>query len=260
MRDWVDLLSRFPFTGCADVEAVPESTWSSFQSKATARDVREVTAAFERRLPEAIYHDANLEGIDYSETDAVHAALGTLSLNHADGENAQVQGTVTASRLMLARVEEGKPLNPSQRLSDEIHVHIAAPLGLKSIEFRGDQDAQYVGPRVSLGRGQYFEALDARLTHDALEAGLERINRIEHPVVRGATWAAFATYQQFYLDGNKRTARNVMNATLLSHGYDAIVVPHRLKAEYADALVESYRTGNLDAHIGFLLDLYDDSH
>ena len=93
---------------------------------------------------------------------------------------------------------------------------------------------------------------------DVLTAGLVRIEQIEHPVLRGATWAAFSTYQQFYLDGNKRTGRYVMNAVLMSHGYDAILIPERLKAQYEDALVATYRSGDLTPHIDFLIQLYDD--
>jgi Fic family protein len=91
-----------------------------------------------------------------------------------------------------------------------------------------------------------------------LESGLKRIEQLDHPIVRGATWAAFATYAQFYLDGNKRTGRYVMNAVLMSHGYDAILIPASLKSQYEDVLVESYRSGDLTPHIDFLLGLYGD--
>lgn len=94
--------------------------------------------------------------------------------------------------------------------------------------------------------------------HPVLQAGLARILRIQHPILRGATWAAFATYQQFYFDGNKRAGRYTMNAVLMSHGFDAILIPDTRKPEYEDALVETYLTGDLTPHIRFLLGLYQD--
>lgn len=96
------------------------------------------------------------------------------------------------------------------------------------------------------------------MTPHVLRAGLTRIETIAHPVARAVTWAAFATYHQFYLDGNKRTGRYTMNAVLMSHGYDAILIPADLKAEYEDALVAAYETGDLTPHIEFLLSLYGD--
>lgn len=107
-----------------------------------------------------------------------------------------------------------------------------------------------VGARSSepstLGSHRQFWALDSRAS-----------NGSNTPLYEGgATWAAFATYQQFYLDGNKRTGRYGMNAVLMSHGFDAILIPEHLKAQYEDVLVKSYRTGDLMPHIDFLLGLY----
>ncbi|MHA3684027.1 hypothetical protein ACXR2T_09545 [Leucobacter sp. HY1910] len=49
-----------------------------------------------------------------------------------------------------------------------------------------------------------------------------------------------------------------MNSVLMSHGYDAILVPDSLKAQYEDALVITYRTGDLTPHIRFLIERYSD--
>jgi Fic family protein len=101
-----------------------------------------------------------------------------------------------------------------------------------------------------------FQAFDARLTHDILGAGLPKIFAVEHPVVRGATWAAFAAYHQFYFDGNKRAGRYTMNAVGMSHGFDAILIPASAKSAYENTVVGALLTDDLTAHIRFLLDLY----
>lgn len=82
----------------------------------------------------------------------------------------------------------------------------------------------------------------------------ERLSTLKHPITRALNYAAFASYAQFYLDGNKRTARFVMDAELMSHGYNGIAVPYSRKNEYSDALAEMFRTGRLASYTHFLLD------
>lgn len=254
---WDALLAKYP-TYPGDYQAIPEPAWDDFSAsvaKITPKGAMRAVHRYGARESNALYNDARLEGFAFTEPEIVTLINGGHVAGHTVGEEAQVAGLKKASDFMLNRISEGAELEPEKSLSDDIHLFIAAPLGLKTTTFRGDQRIQYEGPKVRLGRGEEFRALDARLTPQVLSAGLERIAEIGHPVVRGATWAAFATYQQFYLDGNKRAGRYVMNAVLMSHGYDAILIPDRLKAQYEDALVESYRSGDLSAHIGFLLDL-----
>lgn len=254
------LLAEYP-TFPGDYQAVLEpsytdlsDTFSEIAPKGTVRAL----ARYVQREPTSLFHDARLEGFAFTEPEIVTLMNGGHIAGRTLGEEAQVAGMKQASDLVVEYVRNGVELPLSQKLSDAVHLPIALPLGLKSVQFRGDQREQYEGPRVRLGRGEIFRALDARLTPAVLAAGLTRLEKIAHPVVRGATWAAFATYQQFYLDGNKRTGRYVMNAVLMSHGYDAIAIPDRLKAQYEDALVEAYRSGDLTPHISFLLGLYSD--
>jgi hypothetical protein len=256
--DWDPLLREYP-TYPGDFQAHPEPFWSdasesmsTFLPKGRERAVQRFIARESNR----IYNDARLEGFAFTEPEIETLLSGGHVAGHTSGEEAQVAGMKAASDFMLERVHERLSITPEQQLSDDIHLFIAQPLGLKSTAFRGNQRAQYEGPKVSLGRGEIFRALDARLTPQVLTAGLHRIAKIDHAIVQGVTWAAFATYQQFYLDGNKRTGRCVMNAVLMSHGYDAILIPESLKSEYEDALVESYKTADLTAHIEFLLGLY----
>jgi hypothetical protein len=258
--DWSSLLAEYP-THPGDYQAVPEPTWADFSSRMSEVAPKGMERSVNRyvlREGNTVFNDARLEGFAFTEPEIATLISGGHVAGHTEGEEAQVAGLKTAGSYMLNRVMEGAEIDPAQAISDDIHRFIAAPLGLKSLAFRGSQKSQYEGPRVRLGRGEEFRALDARLTPTVLESGLKRIEQLDHPIVRGATWAAFATYEQFYLDGNKRTGRYVMNAVLMSHGYDAILIPASLKSKYEDVLVESYRSGDLTPHIDFLLGLYGD--
>lgn len=259
-RRIADLLAEYP-TGPGSVQAVPEPGWedlSGVTSRIAPRGRDRAVARYLWRESNALYNDARLENLGFTEPEIVTLISGGHVAGHTFGEEEQVAGLKRASDHMLDRVDEGHHLEPSQALSDSLHVFIAAPLGLKSVAFRGDQREQYLGPLVTLDGGDRFRALDARVTHEVLAAGLDRIAGLDHPLLRAVTWAAFATYHQFYLDGNKRAGRYTMNAVLMSHGYDAILVADRRKAEYEDALVASYRTADLTPHIRFLLEQYSD--
>ena len=48
----------------------------------------------------------------------------------------------------------------------------------------------------------------------------------------------FGTLQQFYFDGNKRTARYMMNGHLMSHGFDAISVPAARRQVFNTSMAE----------------------
>ena len=259
--NWDALLAEYP-TFPGDYQAIPEPQWDDLSgsvSRVAPKGRERAVHRYIARESNSLYNDARLEGFAFTEPEIATLISGGHVAGHTAGEEAQVAGLKGASDFILNRVMEGIEIEPAQSISDDIHLFIATPLGLASTAFRGDQRIQYAGPKVRLGRGEEFRALDARLTPAALSAGLVRIEQIQHPVVRGATWAAFATYQQFYLDGNKRTGRYVMNAVLMSHGYDAILIPARLKSQYEDVLVESYRTSDLTPHIEFLLGLYNES-
>jgi len=123
--------------------------------------------------------------------------------------------------------------------------------------FRGE--GRFSGGGTVNVQGETFRALpgDATLM-GVFEEGVQDIERIQHPLARAVTYAAFAAYHQFYFDGNKRTGRFVMNTILMSHGFDAIMTPARLREEYNRSLAQMYLTDNLTPHMRFLVCVYDD--
>lgn len=53
---------------------------------------------------------------------------------------------------------------------------------------------------------------------------------------RALIYVASATRRQFYVDGNKRTARLMMSGELMTSGYDLVSVPYSRKLEFNNAL------------------------
>ncbi|MGB4137514.1 MAG: hypothetical protein WA971_13170, partial [Microbacterium sp.] len=257
--DWAERLAAFASgQDPASKQAVPEPAWLDLSDEfahVEPKGVERAVARFRIRQGEAVHADATLEGISYTLPEIEEVIGGTHVPGHTEGEELQVVDMKRASDALRAIVVEG-PLEPGKELSDYLHLFIAQSLNIPTHEFRGDQRLRYDGPRVGLGRGRTFQALDARLTHDVLDAGLARIARIRHPLVRGATWAAFAAYRQFYFDGNKRAGRYTMNAVALSHGFDAIIIPATAKAAYEQLVVDALQSDDLTDHIRFLLRLH----
>ena len=63
-----------------------------------------------------------------------------------------------------------------------------------------------------LGQGEQFRALDARLTQPVLDAGLIRLNAIEHPVLRGDVLverALLVALEEGFGGGERDGARDV---------------------------------------------------
>lgn len=256
-RDWSVLLQEYPQYG-AEVLAVPTPRWDDdIECDAVPRGSERAFARFRSRRVKGLHLDSEVEMLGYTEPEIELLLGGTHVPGHTEGEERRMLAMNRAFEHVELLASDG-PVEPSLKITDDLAIFMNADVGVKSLQFRGDQDEQYRGPLVQIGGGERFEALDSRLMHPVFEEGISRISQIASPVVRAATWAAFVAYQQPYFDGNKRVGRYSMNVVLMSHGYDAIVVPARLKAEYIEEIVGALRTGDLTSHIRFLLSRYDD--
>lgn len=79
-----------------------------------------------------------------------------------------------------------------------------------------------------------------------------RIMEIDHPVERSLNYAASMTYLQSYMDGNKRTARYMMDGNLMTHGYDAIIISSKEVGAFHDSVAQLFRTGDFASYVNFL--------
>ncbi|MHA3684026.1 hypothetical protein ACXR2T_09550 [Leucobacter sp. HY1910] len=151
-ESWETTLRRYP-SQQGEVIAIPEPIWADLSS-----DVKHITPAgraravarYKLRESRTLYSDARLEGFAFTEPEIITLISGGHVAGHTVGEENQVAGLKQASDYMLSQVEAGDPIEPNQSISDDLHLFIAASLGLKSIAFRGDQTQQYEGPMVQL--------------------------------------------------------------------------------------------------------------
>jgi hypothetical protein len=127
----------------------------------------------------------------------------------------------------------------SKAVSDELHHLVARHEAIESGLFRGEGKVQGGGterlasggvvPGTEHGEGgallrEHFASLDAYL------------ETVSDPRRRALIYFASAARRQFYIDGNKRTARLMMTGELMFSGHDIVSVPYSRKLEFNNAL------------------------
>jgi len=245
-----------------DVHGVPDvgsEDLAHLVSDIEPKGVGRARQRFAARRAQRIFGDAAIEGNTFTEPEVQTLLEEKHVPGHTDGEVFQIKDLERSNKYLLTVTSDQRPLPITQSLSDDFHVFLAAHTGISTLEFRGDVRGGAPAPRVGLGRGRRFHAIPTEMTREVFDQGAAEIQQIEHPVLRGATWASFASYHQFYLDGNKRAARYTMNAILVSHGYDSIDIPASSREAYLESVIETMETGDLTPGIRFLLSLYDDA-
>lgn len=71
---------------------------------------------------------------------------------------------------------------------------------------------------------------------------------------RAIAYFCAATRRQFYIDGNKRTAKLMMTGHLLRHGYDAISISARRQLEFNQLLAPMFDDGDATRMMQFIID------
>ena len=242
--------------------ATPTPKWASSVLESMVepivpKGVDRAIGRYKMSMPDGIYVDAKLEGNTFTRPEVRTLLGGRHVAGHTLGEELMIADMAVTSKRLIELCSQG-PVNISQALCDDIYSVIARNATVRSHLMRADW-IKNSGPLVALGSGYTFAAHDRVGLREIFDSGVGAINKIAHPVLRGATWASFATYHQFYWDANKRSSRYVMNAVLLSHGFDAILIGKEYANAYVDAVVASFKTGDLTKQIGFLLSQYDDA-
>jgi hypothetical protein len=73
---------------------------------------------------------------------------------------------------------------------------------------------------------------------------------------RATAFFLFGSLQQFFLDGNKRTSRFMMNGLLMTEGIDAVSIPAVRAAEFNSRMVDFYISRNATEMMAFVLDCH----
>lgn len=86
-----------------------------------------------------------------------------------------------------------------------------------------------------------------------MKSFLADLNNLQEEIYLKAIIIHFivALIQPFY-DGNKRTARLMMNFLLLQNNYPLFSIPAKIRKEYVDAMIRGYESLDIGELVGLL--------
>lgn len=215
----------------------------------------EVLSHWRKMLAQVVWDAAALEGNTFTFPEVVTLLEGVTIGGHKVSEEQQIFALSNAANELHSLISSDSfklDINTSNRL----HAITAQHEALDAVHIRGTGSAGGT-PRVALGgQGTYLpietEPGGANLI-SLFTDGLRAIETsgLDIPA-QAALIFAFNTYHQFYFDGNKRTARFMMNGHRMSHGYEAISIPFSKQAQFNQSLVELFKNKDATTLITFL--------
>ena len=232
------------------MQSMTEALGYRWDQSAVPRDVPRFSVEravwrFHRSLPEYVWDAAVLEGNPFTYPEVQTLLDGITVGGRKISDEQQVLNLAEAANELLRLVKTGE-FRLDKEISDRLQYLIARDEALESGNFRGEGKEQLT-PGVGLGAHGRYMPPQTQPGGENLRRiyvrGLEFIHTELGDVFEQAlAYFLFAALQQFYFDGNKRTARYMMNGHLMSHGFDAISVPAARRQEFNSTMVEFFMT------------------
>jgi Fic family protein len=218
---------------------------------------------FAKLRPQFVWDAAVLEGnpFTFPEVQTLLEGITVGGRNVSDED--QVLRLARGSERLGDLVRSGA-FRLDKETSDELHGILAIGEALEAGHFRGEGQ---VVTNVGVPIGQYgyhrppcpTEPGGANL-REQWHLGNEAILGLPGaaPFEQAAAHFLFGAYQQFYYDGNKRTARSMQNGLLMSHGIDAISIPATRRQEFNETMNYFYYSADATAMFAFLASCFQD--
>lgn len=189
---------------------------------------------FRGSLPTLIWNAAALEGNTYTLPEVQTLLDGVTLAGKRIEEGQQILALSEGYSLLDEMVGTGQ-FALEKQIADRLHGIVAQHEAIESGHFRGEGSAEG-GGNVSLSNGGRTPGFDhgegGVLLIERFAKTMGYLSALADPRERALGYFVSATRQQFYFDGNKRTARLMMSGELLANGYDAINVPFSRKYEF----------------------------
>jgi Fic family protein len=216
--------------------------------------VDEVLADFDRGMAGHVWAAAVLEGNPFTYPEVQTLLDGVTVGGHKVSDAQQILRLRDGHALLRDTVASGTfALNKAT--SDALHAVIATGEALESGHFRGE-GAATSDVAVNLGeRGTHFPpptqagGENLRMLY---ASALQSLEACDAPFEKAAAYFLFAADNQFYFDGNKRTARAMMNGLLLAAGVHAVLVPAQAREEFNETMRDFYADRDATAAMALL--------
>lgn len=218
---------------------------------------------FAQTLPQYVWDAAVLEGNPFTFPEVQTLLEGSTVGGRRLSDEQQVLRLARGAERLSDLVHAGA-FRLDKETSDELHGIIAEGEALEAGHFRGEGS---VVTNVGVPLGQYgyhpapcpTEPGGANL-RGQWHLGNEVILTLPDagPFEQAAAHFLFGAYQQFYYDGNKRTARSMQNGWLMAHGIDAISIPAARRQEFNEMMIDFYHSADGTGMFGFLASCFLD--
>ncbi len=197
-------------------------TWAEFDaSRIRPSDLERARHRFRAALPELIWNAAALEGNTFTLPEVRTLLDGVTVGGHRTEDETQILALSDAYNELDGLVGAGE-FRLDKTISDRLH--------------------RMVARHEEIEAGQRFTST------------LDYLATIADPRDRALIYFAAATRTQYYVDGNKRTARLMISGELMSHGYDVVSVPYARRLEFNRALDQMFTSDDATNLLRFLAD------
>lgn len=219
--------------------------------------IERVCFRFHQMLPEFVWDASVLEGNPITFVEVKTLLDGVTVGGRKVSDQEQILNLNESSLHLLALVKSGQFVLTKSIFTD-IHRLVARGEALEWGVFRGEGQETHYTPNVSLGEYGRYTPLPtiakAEKLNQAFNEGISALDAyVDNPFEKGLAFFLFGALQQFFFDGNKRTARFMMNGILLSNGMDAISIPAATVQTFNEKMVQFYLERDATEMMTFLV-------
>ena len=226
--------------------AARETLGFSYQpgSFASASEVDTARAVFRAKkvLEGIVYDTVALEGNPFTFAEVKTLMEGITVGGHRLEDADQVLNQAASWR-ELFRLVESQRFTLGAETAMKLHELVARNEALAWGVFRDGA--------VGIG-GTDHQPPSHEVLPELFEQGTTALAAIEDVHERAMCTFLFGSLHQFFWDGNKRTARLMMNGVLLTNGYDAISIPAAKRLLFNRRMIAFYDTKDATPMMAFL--------
>ena len=203
--------------------------------------------AFSKKV-DFIYDTTTLEGNTYTYAETETLLSGVTVGGHSLKEEDEILNQKEAWEFTLNKSFSKSRIKINESLIKDIHLLVGKDTVVKSGRYRDG--------RVKIGGTNYIPPKTAGEIENQIKTFVDDFNNLQEEIYLKAIIVHFviALIQPFY-DGNKRTARLMMNFTLLQNNYPLFSVPAKMRKEYIDAMIKGYESLDISELVGLLGEL-----
>ncbi len=206
-------------------------------------EIKKLIFLAKKLLPDVVFNMSGLEGNPFTFPEVQTLLEGITIGGHRVSDEQQIYDLRNSWNYLFELVQKDK-FQLNEEIFNSIHYKVAVNEALVSGQFRDSQvrinGTEYMPPKAEDLKDIFKNELP------------EIVGRCKTKTELAFEVFLFASLNQFYYDGNKRTGRLLANGVLLSNGQGVLNVKVKDKLEFNTLMIEFYDTKNADGICDFL--------